>query len=173
MVNLFSASPQKTKKIGEIFAKNCLKITRKRGALVLGLKGTLGGGKTTFLQGFAKGFGIKDRILSPTFVILKKFSIPKSKNQRFQNFYHIDCYRVSSLKEISSLGFKQIISSTQNIVAIEWAERILKILPKDTLFLKFCFVGPKKRKISCGIIKNKANQSLITNIFKELALRAF
>jgi len=156
-----------------MFAKSYLKIQRKRNALVLGLRGDLGGGKTTFLQGFAKGLRIKDRILSPTFVILKKFSIPKSKNQRFQSFYHIDCYRISSLKEISNLGFKKIISNPKNIVAIEWAERILKILPKDTLLLKFCFVGLKKRKISCDIIKNKVNKSLIKNILKELALRAF
>lgn len=48
-------------------------------AIVIGLEGDLGSGKTTFLQGFAKELGIKEKILSPTFVILKKFKIQNSK----------------------------------------------------------------------------------------------
>ena len=84
MVNIFSNSSLETKKIGEILWKEVLKIKktkgfsgdkRTRGALILGLEGDLGGGKTTFLQGFAKGLKIKQKITSPTFVIFKKFSL--------------------------------------------------------------------------------------------------
>jgi len=135
---------EETTKLGEKLAKKILK-TKKESAFVLGLVGELGGGKTTFLQGFAKGLGVREKILSPTFVIMKKFSI---FNLQFSNFYHIDCYRIEKSKEILNLGFKEIISSPQNIVAIEWAEKIRKILPKDALIIEFEFISKQERKIT-------------------------
>jgi tRNA threonylcarbamoyladenosine biosynthesis protein TsaE len=141
---IFSQSPSQTKKVGQILASQILRGKLKR-AFVLGLIGDLGGGKTTFLQGFAKGLKIKEKILSPTFIILKKFKVKSSK---FKVFYHIDCYRIKRAKEILNLGFKEIISNPKNIVAIEWAEKIKKILPKGALILKFDFLDQKKRKIS-------------------------
>ncbi len=136
-----TTSPAQTKKIGERLAREILKKKLKKTAFVIGLKGELGGGKTTFLQGFAKGLGIKERILSPTFVILKRFKI------KSRNFYHIDCYRIQKPKEILDLGFKEIISNPENIVVIEWADRIKKIMPKDSAWIKFDFVDEKTRKI--------------------------
>jgi len=75
-------NPSQTKKLGERLAKKILMAAPKKTAKVFGLEGNLGSGKTTFLQGFAKGLGIKGKILSPTFVILKRFKITKIKNQR-------------------------------------------------------------------------------------------
>jgi len=143
MIKLLSRNPAQTKKIGQILAKEILKTKLKR-AFVLGLVGDLGGGKTTFLQGFAKGLGIKEKILSPTFVILKKFKV---KSLGFKVFYHIDCYRIEKPKEILDLGFKEIVSDPKNIVAIEWADRIKKILPKKILILKFDFINRNQREI--------------------------
>jgi len=139
-----TATPVQTKKLGESLAKEILKTKPKKIAFVIGLEGDLGGGKTTFLQGFAKGLGIKEKILSPTFVILKKFEIGKVKSQYF---YHVDCYRIKKPKEILDLGFKEIISNPQNIVVVEWADKIKKILPKNSLILKFKFVNKNSRKI--------------------------
>lgn len=143
-----TSSPSQTKKLGEDLAKKILKSTPQKRALVIGLEGDLGGGKTTFLQGFAKGLRIKEKILSPTFVILKKFKI-KNTNQKFKfkNFYHIDCYRIEKPKEILDLGFKKIISDPQNIIVIEWADKIQEILPKDIMILKFYFISRNKRRI--------------------------
>jgi len=155
-------NPAQTKKLGKILAtellkkakvekraefslsKEVLKTKPKKRALVIGLEGDLGGGKTTFLQGLAKGLGIKQKILSPTFIILKKFKI---QNSNFKNFYHIDCYRISKPKETLGLGLKEIISNPQNIVAIEWPDKIKKILPKNSIILKFQFVNKNSRKI--------------------------
>lgn len=147
-------SPTQTQKLGEQLAKEILKkkvpLPPARGgrkgkkAFVVALEGELGSGKTTFLQGFAKGLGIREKILSPTFVILKKFRLPSPK---FQWFYHIDCYRIEKAKELLILGFKEVISEPQNIVVIEWAEKIKKILPENILKIKFKFVDEKKRKI--------------------------
>jgi len=138
-------SPTQAKKIGEKLAKEILKKKPGNKGFIIGLVGELGSGKTTFLQGFAKGLGIKEKILSPTFVIMKRFKI---KDSRFKNFYHIDCYRIKEPKELLGLGFKEIISNPQNIVAIEWAGRIKKILPRNILVIKFKFANKTTRKIS-------------------------
>ena len=143
-------SAEETKRIGENFAKEFrkarpLKFSRSDlDAVVIGLKGNLGGGKTTFVQGFAKGLGVKDKILSPTFVILKRFQI---KSKQFKNFYHIDCHRLKNEKDLLELGFEEIISDPENIVLIEWPEKIKKIMPKDASIIEFDFIDENKRKI--------------------------
>lgn len=127
-----------TKKLGENLAKKILKLPQKKNALVIALSGDLGTGKTTFVQGFAKGLGVKEKITSPTFVLMKKF----------KNFYHIDCYRIYEAKEIFNIGFKEIISEPKNIVAIEWVEKIEKILPKNIIKIKFKFISKNTRRIN-------------------------
>jgi len=139
-------SPSQTKKLGKNLAGRIFKIKSFKKAIVLGLMGNLGGGKTTFLQGFAKGLGVRERVLSPTFVLMKRFFISK------KSFIHIDCYRIKKDKEIMALGFKDIISDSRNIVAVEWANKVKKIMPKDAIFLKFEFIDKSTRKI---MIKSK------------------
>src|SRR3989344_1068593 len=135
---------QQTQKIGENLAKQILKQNLGNIATVLGLQGELGAGKTTFLQGFAKGLGIEEKVNSPTFVIIKKFKIP---NSSFKFFYHIDCYRLSTPKEILDLGFNEIMLNPENIVAIEWPEKIKKIMPKNATLIKFKHSEENKREI--------------------------
>lgn len=113
-------------------------------AIVLGLSGDLGAGKTTFLQGFAKGLGIKEKVISPTFVIMNRFDIKKGK---FKNFYHFDCYRIERAKEMENLGFEEIISDPKNIVCIEWPEKIKKILPLDLISIRFNILEGDNREI--------------------------
>jgi len=144
MEKYLTNNPYQTKKLGEILAKEILKTKLKKTAFIIGLEGDLGGGKTTFLKGFAKGLGLKQKILSPTFIILRGFQIPSTK---FKNFYHIDCYRIKKPKEILDLGFKEIIQNPKNTVAVEWAEKIRKIMPKNTTWIKFEFVDVKSRQI--------------------------
>lgn len=151
-------SPYQTKKLGEKLAQKILKTEPQKNAFVIGLIGDLGGGKTTFLQGFAKGLAIKEKILSPTFVIMKKFPIPIRVNScpnscQFVYFYHFDCYRIKRPKELLGLGFKEIVSNPQNIVVIEWAEKIKGLLPENTLIVRFEFVSKQKRKVIIGNLK--------------------
>jgi len=148
---LKTKSSKATQNLGKKLSQSFLMSARSsKGAIIIGLDGDLGGGKTTFVQGFAKGLGIKEKILSPTFVILKKFSIPPTTRLReheFKTFYHIDCYRLEDPKDILDLGFKEIISNPENIIIIEWADKIKKILPKQAIILKFEFIDEKTRKI--------------------------
>ena len=135
-----------TQKIAKTLARDILKTNLNKKSIVVGLEGCLGSGKTTFLQGFARGLGIKEKILSPTFVILKKYKIQDIRC-KIQNFYHIDCYRIENSKEILDLGFKEIISNPKNIVVIEWANRIKEAIPRKTIWIKFDFIDSKTRKI--------------------------
>jgi len=140
-----SNSPSQTQTLGQQMAKEILKSPSQKGAVVVGLRGDLGGGKTTFLKGFARGLDIKKKILSPTFIIMRRFLI---SHPPFTNFYHLDCYRIKKSKEILDLGFQEIITNPKNIVCIEWADRIKKILPKESILLKFKFKGKNKRGIT-------------------------
>lgn len=138
---------KQTQKLGKDLAEKVLKNGLQKGAVVLGLCGNLGGGKTTFLQGFANGLGVEDKILSPTFVILKRFEL----TGEFENFYHIDCYRLKNEKDILDLDFEKIISDPKNIVAIEWPEKIKKVLPKKITEINFEFIDKNTREISFKI----------------------
>jgi tRNA threonylcarbamoyladenosine biosynthesis protein TsaE len=134
---IISNSPQKTQKVGEVLAKTILEEKNRKTAFVLALVGDLGGGKTTFLQGFAKGLGFRQKITSPTFIIMR----------RIENFYHLDCYRLEKPEDLLSLGFKELITDPKNIIAIEWADKVREVLPKNTVFLHFKFLDDKKREI--------------------------
>jgi tRNA threonylcarbamoyladenosine biosynthesis protein TsaE len=142
-----SNTPAETKKISQALLTEIIGEKSKNKALVMALEGDLGGGKTTFLQGFAKALGIKDKILSPTFVIMKSFQIPPKKRIIFKKFYHFDCYRLAKGNDILSLGFSKIISDPFNIVAVEWSEKIKDALPPETVKIKFDFINGNKRKI--------------------------
>lgn len=145
-----SHSSVETKSIGRIFGREILGTKPGKTALVLRLEGDLGSGKTTFLQGLAKGLGVKDMVLSPTFVVMRRLKINHYSGLEscFVNFYHFDCYRISSQKELSALSLKEIIDDPRNIVAIEWAERIRKFPLKNSVLIKFKFIDSKTRIVS-------------------------
>ena len=77
--------------------------------------------------------------------MMKRFKI---YDLRFKNFYHIDCYRLENPEEILDLGFKEIISNPENIVAIEWPEKISEIMLKNIISIKFKHLKENKREIS-------------------------
>jgi len=133
-------SATQTKNLGQRMSQKTLK---SKDAVVISLKGDLGSGKTTFVQGLAIGLEIKDKILSPTFVLMKKYKIPNTKKQ----FYHVDCYRIKKAQDLSALNLEKLFLNPQNIIAIEWAERIEKILPKNTIIFEFKLINEKQRKI--------------------------
>jgi tRNA A37 threonylcarbamoyladenosine biosynthesis protein TsaE len=66
----------------------------------------------------------------------------------YKSFYHIDCYRLKKLKDLLDLGFEEIISNSQNIVALEWAEKLKITSRRRPIKIKFKFINKNKRKIS-------------------------
>ena len=133
-------SNTETQKLGESFAEKI-----KNGGIVA-LYGDLGAGKTTFVQGFAKGLGINQRIISPTFIIVRQYKV-SSEKLAVSCLYHIDLYRVQSQKEIEGLGIKEILNDPHNIVVIEWAEKLKNVLPKKLIEVRFEYVDENTRKI--------------------------
>ncbi|MBL7156072.1 MAG: tRNA (adenosine(37)-N6)-threonylcarbamoyltransferase complex ATPase subunit type 1 TsaE [Candidatus Pacebacteria bacterium] len=144
IIKTITNSTAETKKLGQRLVKDIIKKNIQTQAVIIGLIGELGSGKTCFTQGFANGLDISNKILSPTYVILKRFQISGSM---FHDFYHIDCYRIKAEKEILDLGFANMCQNPENIIVIEWADQIKEILPKQTLFLKFKFINKNKREI--------------------------
>lgn len=104
---------------------------------VICLWGDLGTGKTLFIQGIAEGLGIERRITSPSFFTMRVYG----------NFYHLDLYHVQSLKEVKGLSLEEIFLNPENIVAIEWAEKLKNVLPKKRIDVEFKYVDDKKRRI--------------------------
>lgn len=102
------------------------KLAKVSPSNIFALTGKLGAGKTIFAQGFAKGLGIKDKIISPTFVLIRQHNIPNTTKV----FCHIDLYRPENF---SHLGLEEILSNKNSIILIEWAEKIENILPKHTI----------------------------------------
>ena len=108
------------------------------------LFGDLGSGKTTFTQGLAQGLGIKDRILSPTFVLQRIHDVPKI-NIKYLN--HIDLYRIETPVEIENLGLTEMFEDRNTINVIEWAERLKNFTPKKGYKLSFKYKDENERKI--------------------------
>jgi len=132
-----------------------IKNDRERSTILL--EGELGSGKTTFSQYFLQAAGAAGPFASPTFVIMKEYFLPSPSNKTNKNprnslvmhsniispakirkkrIYHFDCYRVSPAN-ILDLGWEELINNQENVLLVEWAEKIQKIWPKKYYRLIF------------------------------------
>src|SRR4030042_5609190 len=141
-------SAEETQKVAGQILKDVLSVKNRKNAAVLALEGELGAGKTTFVQGLAKAMGIKEKITTPTFLILKRFTIYDLRfKSEFENIFHIDCYRLDKPDELAELGFEEVLKDQKNLIVIEWADKVKSIIPKDAVWVKFEWVDENKRKI--------------------------
>ncbi len=131
----------------ETFAREFVLSTKPSldSAKLVTLQGDLGAGKTAFTKAVAKAFGLTDTVTSPTFVIEK---IYKLEGQAFEHLIHIDAYRLESGKELSNLGWIEILKNPKNIIFLEWPERVQEVLPKEKTELKFMFIDEGVREIT-------------------------
>jgi tRNA threonylcarbamoyladenosine biosynthesis protein TsaE len=153
-MELISNSVEKTQDIAgqlvrEIIAK---KPAKKCGACTIALTGDLGAGKTAFIQGLAQALGVKEKVLSPTFLIMRCFGLSNGNGEAqkspFSALYHFDFYRLSHPKEVLDLGYEEIMGNKEHLVVMEWADRFKNIVPKDAIWVKLEWLAPQKRKIS-------------------------
>lgn len=134
MTVIMTKNAGQTQKVAALLASEARGVSTAH-ALVLALSGELGAGKTTFVQGFCRALGIKDRITSPTFVLMKIYKLAKKK-LKFEHLVHIDCYRIERADELMHLGLDNILADSDAIVLIEWANRIKSALPDDAIVLE-------------------------------------
>lgn len=116
----------------------------KQGVIIT-LLGPLGAGKTTFVQGFAKGLGIKSKLISPTFILVKEYQLPYQSDAKL---YHIDLYRLENQQQIMDLGLTDLFNNPQNIILIEWAEKLTNLPKKPVTKINLEYVSETDRKIT-------------------------
>ena len=137
---------RETEKIAQEFLKKILGPSGARrgpNATVVGLYGELGAGKTVFAQAVARSLGIKRKVASPTFVIMKRYEIPAKYLPK--NLFHIDAYRLKNEKDILHLGWQEIIDGPDNLVLVEWPERVRKVMPEHHQ-VKISHTRPRERR---------------------------
>lgn len=116
-------------------------IKKLKGGTVILLSGNLGSGKTSFTQGLGKALGIKKCITSPTFVLMK---IYPTHHYKIKQLIHIDLYR---LKKITNFGLFDYLAP-ENLVVIEWPEKIKPELPKERIEINFKILNKKKSAVN-------------------------
>lgn len=161
-MEFITKSEIETEKIARDLAK---KFKSKQ---ILALYGDLGSGKTVFVKGLAKGLGIKTIIVSPTFVFIKEYPITKiqkkedknktnstnldrttirNRKSQIETLIHVDCYRMRDERDAEEIGLVEYFNQKNNIIAVEWPEKIKSILPKNIIKINFDNLGGDLREI--------------------------
>lgn len=113
-----------------------------KGGEVIELKSDLGGGKTTFVRGLAKGMGSDDHVASPTFTISREYHGPKL------TLYHFDFYRLNDAGIVAH-ELAEYVGDPYAVVVVEWADIVHKVLPPEHFSITIQSTGENTRHISC------------------------
>lgn len=106
---------------------------------VLWLSGELGAGKTTFVQGLARGLGYEGSVSSKSFVIMGEYA-------GLVRLYHADLYRLEDPEQVWELGLEEI--SRDGVLVVEWPERAPEVLPEEHLEVRFAVISQDSRKLT-------------------------
>ncbi len=120
---------------------------------VFALIGDLGAGKTAFAKGFAKGLGVKESVVSPTFTLVQIYESGRMP------LYHFDVYRIGDVSEMDETGYEDCFYG-EGVTLVEWADLVREILPEETIYITIepePGKDPDHRKIT--IVKNDEDNS--------------
>jgi tRNA threonylcarbamoyladenosine biosynthesis protein TsaE len=134
VINFVSHSPEDTKKLGAALGRMA-----NEGDIFF-LVGDLGAGKTCLTQGIAIGLGVKENVMSPTFVLVRE-------HKGRMPLYHIDLYRLDKIDEIINLGLEQYLDD-YGLSVIEWAEKGSEVLPLENLFIGLNYISESERNLT-------------------------
>lgn len=135
--------------IGKSFMKKITKTSKQTESLgkkfvnslsgggVFGLVGELGAGKTAFVKGVAKGLLIKQKITSPTFVLMRVYS---TKNKTIKHLVHVDAYRIKKAAHLSGIGLEDYLADPKALVLVEWADKVKKLIKPKKNIIKFSHI---------------------------------
>lgn len=141
-----------TNQVAQEFLSSLKPKSQNLKAIIVGLKGDLGSGKTAFTQLVAKNLGVKEALTSPTFVLMKSYKIATEATERFnlsvKNLIHIDAYRLKSGQDLLRLGWAEISADPKNLILVEWPEIIADIWQPDFQMINFEFIDEQTRKIA-------------------------
>ncbi len=125
-------APEQTEELAAAFAACCQPND------VVGLQGTLGVGKTCFVRGLARGLGSDDRVVSPTFVLMRVYDGRLT-------LYHFDAYRLADASDMEAIGCAETFESG-GVSIVEWAGRVAGCLPPQRFLLSIRVGGPTQRR---------------------------
>lgn len=133
-----------------VFVSRSAEQTRQLGARlgnrlqvgdVICLQGDLGVGKTTLVQGIARGWGSQDPVSSPTFIIVNLY-----RRQGDDPLYHMDAYRIDSVPEAAELDLDSMLA--HGPLVIEWPERVRELIPDECLWIRLDHAGEEERELT-------------------------
>jgi tRNA threonylcarbamoyladenosine biosynthesis protein TsaE len=133
-IDIDTATPEDTRKVAEAVAELLVPGD------VVSLTGDLGAGKTTFVQGAARGLGVTEPVTSPTFVLVREYrgDVP---------VYHVDVYRLDRLQEVIDLGFDDLLDP-RSVIFVEWGDAIEPLLPDEHLRVELRAAEGEARRLS-------------------------
>jgi tRNA threonylcarbamoyladenosine biosynthesis protein TsaE len=150
----FSHSPEQTRRLG-IHLGGFL-----RPGDVICLEGNLGSGKTTLVQGVARGWGAMDPVSSPTYVIVNQYRRPDG-----QVMSHLDAYRLANAMEAEILDVDLMLENGP--VIVEWPERIAEVLPKESLWIRLKYTSMEHRAMMISP-QGQRYQTMVETLRKQL-----
>lgn len=130
MAVFISHSPEETFRWAQNYAKSL-----SAGDVVL-LEGEMGAGKTVLAQGIARGLGVREDVLSPTYAYVNSYA----------PMFHFDCYRIENERQAEELGFADYFDSGK-ICLVEWSEKIRGLLPEHCKKITLIKRGEREREI--------------------------
>lgn len=128
--------PAETQALGSRVGQLC------RGGETIELISDLGGGKTVFVQGLAKGLGYEGDVASPTFVISRDYILPHDLS-----LHHFDLYRIHD-GDMAALELEEFIADPQAITAVEWASNVSGVLPKERITVHIVTKSEEEREVT-------------------------
>ena len=127
-----------------------------RGGEVIALVGELGAGKTVFTKGIARGLGIKERVQSPTFLLMKIYKVHSSTGSgyKIKNLVHVDAYRLNDATELVDIGILDWIGRADTVTVIEWADKVTELLHRRKIIKIKMELGEKEEERKITITKS-------------------
>jgi tRNA threonylcarbamoyladenosine biosynthesis protein TsaE len=141
---IYSQSPAATLTLGKKIGSNLTDGS------IIAMSGELGCGKTLLTRGICEGLGVPPRhVSSPTFVLVNEYKgrLP---------VFHMDLYRLGDINDGFEIGIMDYFARAEaGVMLIEWAEKMISLLPQDMLRIEFEILGDKKRRIKFNSVSNK------------------
>ncbi len=137
-------------------------VKRLPAPIVIGLVGTLGAGKTKMVQLLVQAAAKGDaEVTSPTFTLVQSY-------QGSPQVHHLDAYRVNDEDEFMELGVDELFDDTQAWTIVEWANRMSRVMPKDTLWIELEIESDVNMRTITIRCSNEVTISIISEIIGRL-----
>jgi tRNA threonylcarbamoyladenosine biosynthesis protein TsaE len=127
-LELHTDTAEDTRAVGEALSG----VLQPRDAIAL--SGELGAGKTTLVQGVARGLGVAEHVVSPTFTLVREY------RGRLE-LTHVDVYRLQHVQDVLDLGLEEI-GDGDALLVVEWGDAVETLLPADRLDVELTTVDP-------------------------------